>query len=46
MNMVNDDDIENAMNNHHGDALVEQLVKLALDAGGKDNITIVLCENM
>lgn len=44
--MVNDADISALMSDFNGQALVEQLIKRALDAGGKDNITLVLCENL
>lgn len=43
--MVNDVDIASIMVNFDGEDLLNELVKQALDAGGKDNITIVLCEN-
>ncbi|MGL1889189.1 MAG: protein phosphatase 2C domain-containing protein [Reichenbachiella sp.] len=43
--MLSDTEITATMSKFNGDALVEQLVNQALAAGGRDNITIVLCEN-
>lgn len=39
---VPDEKIEDVLKNHTGDEAVQALLTLALDAGGKDNITIVL----
>ena len=45
--MVGDDQIKQVLEQHdRAGAAVEQLVRLANDAGGKDNITIVLGRNL
>ncbi|MFT6896683.1 MAG: serine/threonine protein phosphatase PrpC [Paraglaciecola sp.] len=43
--MLPDDVIEHTLQQYSGDGAVQQLIEQALTAGGKDNITIVLCEN-
>ncbi len=41
--MVDDADIEHAMQGDDMQAAADQLIAMALDAGGSDNVTLILC---